>query len=102
MHERCNNECHAGGTEAAQVRCRFSPGMFAERDFRKRKLVDRTVPGAVLSDPAFGVDSKMYSDLQEMERKLDWTMLRKKAEIQDAMGRVAMVRSICSDPTCSY
>ncbi|KZV74852.1 SWI/SNF complex subunit [Peniophora sp. CONT] len=56
---------------------------------KKRKLVDRTVPGAVLSDPAFSVDSKMYSDLQEMERKLDWTMMRKKAEIQDAMGRVA-------------
>ncbi|VDB86612.1 unnamed protein product [Peniophora sp. CBMAI 1063] len=56
---------------------------------KKRKLVDRSVPGTVLSDPAFGVDSKMYTDLQEMERKLDWNMMRKKAEIQDAMGRVA-------------
>ena len=54
--------------------------------------MDRSVPGTVLSDPAFGVDSKMYTDLQEMERKLDWNMMRKKAEIQDAMGRVASVR----------
>ena len=65
----------------------------ANRACRKRKLVDRTVPGTVLSDPTFSVDSKLYTDLREMERKLDWTMMRKKAEIQDAMGRVASVRA---------
>lgn len=29
----------------------------------------------------------MYQDLLEMERKLDWTTTRKKAEVQDALGR---------------
>ncbi|KAJ7767504.1 SWI/SNF complex protein [Mycena maculata] len=29
----------------------------------------------------------MYRDLLGMERKLDWTMMRKKAEIQDALAR---------------
>lgn len=28
----------------------------------------------------------------EMERKLDWTMLRKKVEIQDALGKQTSVR----------
>jgi len=33
------------------------------------------------------VDSKMYQDLLQMERKLDWTMTRKKVEVQDALVR---------------
>ena len=38
-------------------------------------------------------DSKFYQQLLDMERKLDWTMLRKKVEIQDAMGKPTHVRS---------
>lgn len=34
----------------------------------------------------------MYQDLLEMERKLDWTMMRKKVEIQDALARNPTVR----------
>ena len=34
----------------------------------------------------------MYQDLLEMERKLDWTMMRKKVEVQDALGRIPSVR----------
>jgi SWI/SNF-related matrix-associated actin-dependent regulator of chromatin subfamily D len=33
----------------------------------------------------------MYQDLLGMERKLDWTMIRKKAEIQDALVRTPTV-----------
>jgi len=29
----------------------------------------------------------MYQDLLEMERKLDWTMTRKRVEVQDALAR---------------
>jgi SWI/SNF-related matrix-associated actin-dependent regulator of chromatin subfamily D len=29
----------------------------------------------------------MYQDLLEMERRLDWTMMRKKVEVQDALAR---------------
>ncbi|KAH9012860.1 SWI/SNF complex 60 kDa subunit [Lactarius deliciosus] len=45
----------------------------------------------ILSDPQLSVDSKMYQDLLEMEKKLDWTIMRKKAEVQDALGRTASV-----------
>jgi SWI/SNF-related matrix-associated actin-dependent regulator of chromatin subfamily D len=33
----------------------------------------------------------MYQELLEMERKLDWTMMRKKVEIEDALTRVQPV-----------
>ncbi|ETW79752.1 hypothetical protein HETIRDRAFT_477346 [Heterobasidion irregulare TC 32-1] len=54
---------------------------------KKRKIVDRTLPSSIHSDPTFSVDSKMYQDLLEMEKKLDWTMMRKRAEVQDALMR---------------
>jgi len=59
---------------------------------RKRKLTDKTLPNAVLQHPDFAADSKMYQDLLEMERKLDWTMTRKKVEVQDALVRTPTVR----------
>ena len=34
----------------------------------------------------------MYQELLEMERKLDWTVMRKKVEIEDALARVQPVR----------
>jgi hypothetical protein len=34
----------------------------------------------------------MYQDLLEMERKLDWTMMRKRVEVQDALSRIPSVR----------
>ncbi|KAI0030842.1 SWI/SNF complex 60 kDa subunit [Vararia minispora EC-137] len=62
---------------------------------KKRKLVDKNVPSAIVSDPAFAVDSKMYQDLLDMEKKLDWTTMRKKAEVQDALARVpSMTRTL--------
>lgn len=33
----------------------------------------------------------MYQDLVEMERQLDWTVSRKKVEVQDALGRTMTV-----------
>jgi len=35
----------------------------------------------------------MYQDLLEMERKLDWTMTRKRVEVQDALARTPTVIS---------
>ncbi|KAG5646924.1 hypothetical protein DXG03_002000 [Asterophora parasitica] len=54
---------------------------------KKRKLTDKTIPNVILQNPNFAQDSRMYQDLLEMERKLDWTMMRKRAEIQDALAR---------------
>jgi len=58
---------------------------------RKRRLNDKSIPNVILYNPSFADDSRMYQDLLEMERKLDWTMMRKRVEIQDALGRVPTV-----------
>jgi hypothetical protein len=36
-------------------------------------------------------ESRMFKQLIEMEQKLDWTMLRKRAEVNDSLGRVVKV-----------
>ncbi|KAF5392127.1 hypothetical protein D9757_003196 [Collybiopsis confluens] len=38
-------------------------------------------------NPDFAEDSEMYQSLLEMERKLDWTITRKRMEIQDTLSR---------------
>lgn len=38
----------------------------------------------------------MYSDLLDMERRFDWTITRKRVEVQDALQRVIPVRGQCS------
>lgn len=43
-------------------------------------------------------ESKMFKDLIDMEQKLDWTMLRKRAEVNDALGRVVKVSRACVGP----
>ncbi|GJJ09820.1 hypothetical protein Clacol_004044 [Clathrus columnatus] len=55
---------------------------------KRRKVTDRTIPSSLTE--SFN-DSKLYCDLLEAERKLDWTMSRKKMEIQDAINKVATV-----------
>lgn len=54
---------------------------------KKRKLTDKAIPNVILQNPDFAEDSRMYQDLVETERKLDWTMMRKKVEVQDALAR---------------
>lgn len=54
---------------------------------KRRKLTDKNVPNAILQSPDFSVDSQMYQDLLNMEKKLDWTMTRKRVEVQDALGK---------------
>ncbi|PPQ81123.1 hypothetical protein CVT26_011233 [Gymnopilus dilepis] len=61
--------------------------MEAPKSIKKRKLLDKSIPNVILQNPDFAQDSRMYQDLLEMERKLDWTMTRKRMEVQDAIGR---------------
>jgi len=68
---------------------------------KKRKLTDKSVPNAILQNPDFAQDSQMYQDLLEMERKLDWSMMRKKAEIQDALLKTPTVPLFFFQP-CGY
>ncbi|KDR73958.1 hypothetical protein GALMADRAFT_250674 [Galerina marginata CBS 339.88] len=61
--------------------------MEGPKSIKKRKLLDKSIPNVILQNPEFAQDSRMYQDLLEMERKLDWTMTRKRMEVQDALGR---------------
>ncbi|KAI6143230.1 SWI/SNF complex 60 kDa subunit [Pisolithus tinctorius] len=54
---------------------------------KKRKLTDKSIPHALAQVPEFAQESEMYQSLLEMERKLDWTMTRKRVEVQDALSR---------------
>jgi SWI/SNF-related matrix-associated actin-dependent regulator of chromatin subfamily D len=54
---------------------------------KKRKLTDKNIPNALLHSPEYSVDSQMYQDLVNMEKNLDWTITRKRSEVQDAMTR---------------
>lgn len=66
-------------------------------DARKRKITDKNLPNALLQSPEFAEDSAMYRDLLQMERKLDWTMTRKRVEVHDALQRIIPVSLITVD-----
>jgi SWI/SNF-related matrix-associated actin-dependent regulator of chromatin subfamily D len=61
--------------------------MDMQKPVKRRKLTDKNVPNAILQSQEFSVDSQMYQDLLNMEKKLDWTMTRKRVEVQDTLGR---------------
>lgn len=63
---------------------------------KRRKLTDKNVPNAILQSPEFSVDSQLYMDLLAMEKKLDWTMTRKRVEVQDTLGRPMTVSTLTS------
>lgn len=80
------------GHKGVKYVCFAFPGLNSYKSVsRKRRLNDKSVPNVILHNPSFADDSRMYQDLLEMERKLDWTMMRKRVEIQDALGRVPTV-----------
>jgi len=58
---------------------------------KRRKLTDKELPNSLKHHEAFSGESQMYQELLDMERKLDWTMMRKKVEIEDALTRVQPV-----------
>ena len=60
-------------------------------DDRKRKITDKNLPNTLLQSPEFAQDSALYRDLLQMERKLDWTMTRKRVEVHDALQRIIPV-----------
>ena len=70
----------------------------AYRQAKRRKATDRTIPlfttssatddNAAMrdSDAALAGLSASYATLTQLERKLDWTLARKKAELSDLLG----------------
>ncbi|PIL26284.1 hypothetical protein GSI_12040 [Ganoderma sinense ZZ0214-1] len=69
-------------------RAPLSQSSSSASDDRKRKITDKNLPNALLQSPEFAQDSAMYRDLLQMERKLDWTMTRKRVEVHDALQRI--------------
>jgi SWI/SNF-related matrix-associated actin-dependent regulator of chromatin subfamily D len=53
---------------------------------RSRKPNDRNMPEGV-EDLVIGEGVKQYKDLRDVERKLDYTMMRKRLDIQDSIHR---------------
>ncbi|KAG1732524.1 hypothetical protein EDB19DRAFT_1831341 [Suillus lakei] len=47
---------------------------------------DKSTPNILAQLPEFAGDSRVYRGLLEMEKKLDWTMNRKKTEVQDVLA----------------
>lgn len=58
--------------------------MEAPKAVKKRKVTDKTLPASLGAEFE---ESKLYQQLLDMERKLDWNMTRKLAEITDALGK---------------
>ena len=53
---------------------------------RSRKPNDRNMPDGV-DDLIIGDAAQQYKDLRDIERKLDYTMMRKRLDIQDSVNR---------------
>lgn len=82
-----------GPTQGPKVRAKSTPTRTRLTPYhRRRKLTDKDLPNSIRNHEDFTIDSQMYQDLVDMERKLDWTMMRKKVEIEDAMAKVPPVR----------
>ena len=65
---------------------------------KRRKLTDKNIPNALLHSPEYSVDSQMYQDLLNMEKNLDWTITRKRTEVQDTLTKpltVSIHRPCC-------
>lgn len=64
--------------------------------FQDLKLIGRKHPRPPLPPPhileSLVPDSPAFTELMKIEQKLDWTLLRKKAEINDALGRSTRVK----------
>lgn len=51
---------------------------------RPRRLTDRSLPPGLSS---ISPDANLFDDLMEMEKRLDWTMTRRRQEITDTLNR---------------
>ncbi|PKI82881.1 non-specific serine/threonine protein kinase [Malassezia vespertilionis] len=59
------------------------------RGLKRDRPTDRSLPPALKRQVK---ESALYTDLQRIERNLDWTMARKRAELMDSMGKPPKVK----------
>ena len=58
---------------------------------RPKRLTDRTLPPGLAS---IAPDANLFSELLEAEKKLDWTLSRKRQEVKDATSKDLTVGGI--------
>ncbi|KAI8890395.1 SWI/SNF and RSC complex subunit Ssr3 [Backusella circina FSU 941] len=72
-----------------QYRKRPSEADTLAKHIKKKRPTDKNMPPKI---EAFVPESKLYSDLIEFEKKLDATIMRKRLDIQEALGKPTKVR----------
>ncbi|CAO3703849.1 unnamed protein product [Rhizopus stolonifer] len=73
--------------QGMQYRKRPSEVESLSKHIKKKRPTDKN-----LSSKAFVPESKLYTELVEFEKKLDETIMRKKLDIQEALGKPTKVR----------
>ncbi|KAI8374667.1 SWI/SNF and RSC complex subunit Ssr3 [Radiomyces spectabilis] len=72
-----------------QFRKRPNEGDSLARHIKKKRPVDRNLPPKI---EAFIPESRLYTELNEFDKKLDATIMRTRLEIQEAIGKPTKVR----------
>ncbi|KAL4399216.1 SWI/SNF and RSC complex subunit Ssr3 [Malassezia pachydermatis] len=78
--------------QAQRIRARNHYDILVGEGFRGTKRdrpTDRSLPPSLKRQVK---ESAIYNDLQRMERNLDWTLARKRAELMDSMGKPPKVK----------
>lgn len=78
--------------QAQRIRARNHYDILVGEGFRGTKRdrpTDRSLPPSIKRQIK---ESALYNDLQRMERNLDWTLARKRAELMDSMGKPPRVK----------
>ncbi|KAG2213649.1 hypothetical protein INT46_000824 [Mucor plumbeus] len=73
---------------AMQFRKRPSEADTLTKHIKKKRPTDKNMPPKIES---FVPESKLYTDLVEFEKKLDATIMRKRLDIQEALGKPTKV-----------
>lgn len=82
-----SNRYGHGRAKISEVTTRYSTHLYIFPDglsFRRNKVMDKSLPPSLSNQYE---DYKLYEELSNAERKLDWTVSRKRAELQDALSR---------------
>ncbi|KAI9355752.1 SWI/SNF related, matrix associated, actin-like protein dependent regulator of chromatin, subfamily d, member 1 [Pilaira anomala] len=74
---------------AMQYRKRPSEVDTLSKHIKKKRPTDKNMPPKIES---FVPESKLYTDLVEFEKKLDATIMRKRLDIQEALGKPNKIR----------
>ncbi|ORZ02526.1 SWI/SNF and RSC complex subunit Ssr3 [Syncephalastrum racemosum] len=72
-----------------QYRKRPSEADSLSKHIKKKRPTDRNMPPKI---EAFVPESKLYTELTEFEKKLDATIMRKRLDIQEALGKPTKTR----------